>query len=182
MVRSRSEEDGLTILLEGRADYALMDELVVQYIVNNHAREASARLQLGSTALLIRPLYLAVRRARPDAESIVNRFNAQLRGMIADRTYHRLLHVSWIRADVDGDGLLEYVPRSDLSGPAEPQRAYALFSTGLPATEPRTPGPRFYVGGSIYTDWAAVPDRYKVEDPKRPDPARSTASIFRFVW
>jgi hypothetical protein len=24
--------------------------------------------------------------------------------------------------------------------------------------------------------------RYKVEDPNRPDPARSTASIFRFVW
>ena len=32
--------------------------------------------------------------------------------MIADRTYHRLLHVDWILADVDGDGVLEYVPQA----------------------------------------------------------------------
>ena len=41
-----------------------------------------------------RELYLAIRRSRPDAESIISGFNAQLRGMVADRTYHRLLHVA----------------------------------------------------------------------------------------
>ena len=30
--------------------------------------------------------------------------------MVADRTYHRLLMLDWIRTDVDGDGLGEYVP------------------------------------------------------------------------
>ena len=111
-VRSSSEEDSLTQLLKGAVDYTLMDELVVHYIVRNHPKESGAKLQIGSTPLVTRELHFAVNRARADAVSIVERFNAQIRGMIADRTYHRLLHVDWIRADVDGDGVPEYVPRN----------------------------------------------------------------------
>jgi polar amino acid transport system substrate-binding protein len=181
-VRSRSEEDSLALLLAQKADYALMDELVVQFIVQNYPDEAKSRLNLGSRPLVTRQLHFAVKRARPDAESIVSRFNAQLRGMIADRTYHRLLHVAWIRADVDGDGLAEFVPQSDRSGAVEPERAYALFSTDQrPSKAPGTQ-PRFYIGGNIYTDWATVPNRYKVEDPNWPDSRRSTATLFRFSW
>jgi polar amino acid transport system substrate-binding protein len=182
VVRSRSEEDSLKLLLDSKVDYTLMDELVVQYIVHNYADEARTRLQIGSTPLLTRPLFLAVRRTVADAESIVNRFNAQLRGMIADRTYHRLLHVDWIQADVDGDGLVEFVPQSDRPGAAEPKRAYSLFYTEPTLTPtPKTQG-RFLLGGSIYDGWTTVPDRFKVDDPKRPDPNRSTAAIFRFAW
>jgi polar amino acid transport system substrate-binding protein len=181
-VRSRTEEDSLTLLLDRKVDYTLMDELVVQYIVSNYAEEARTRLQIGSTPLLTRQLYLAVRRAVPDAESIISRFNAQLRGMIADHTYHRLLHLDWIRADVDGDGLAEYVPQSDRAGALEPKRAYSLFSTELSATPTPKTQQRFLFGGSIYDGWTTVPDRFKVEDPKRPDPNRSTAVIFRFAW
>ena len=183
LVRSIGEEDSLSKLLNGSADYALMDELVVQFMVTNYPKEAASRLQLGTTPLVTRQLYLAVRRSRPDADSIISRFNAQLRGMISDRTYHRLLHVSWIRADVDGDGVAEYVPASDLSGAAEPSRAYSLFATPSPGPPaPETTGRRFYVGGNIYSDWAAVPSRYKVDDPNWPDARRSTASIFQFRW
>ena len=179
-VRSKSEEDSLRLLLDKAADYALMDELVVQHLVGTYPEEARKNLQLGSKPLVTLPLYFAVRRSHPDAESIITRFNSQIRAMIADRTYHRLLHVAWIRADVDGDGVAEYVPQSDLSGTAEPKRAYTLFSTDQ--LTPESSKPRFYVGGSIYTDWASVPNRYKVEDPKWPDASRSTASLFRFVW
>jgi polar amino acid transport system substrate-binding protein len=182
LVKSASEEDSLSLLLSNKADYVLMDELVVQYILNNYPKEAKTRLNVGAKPLLTRPLYVAVRRSHPDAVSIVERFNAQLRGMIADRTYHRLLHVSWIRADIDGDGLTEFVPKSDLSGTRPPQHAYSLFSTDPQTTKPLDKPSRFYVGGSIYPDWASVPNRYKLEDPKRPDPAGSTASIFRFAW
>jgi polar amino acid transport system substrate-binding protein len=189
-VRSISEEDSLRILLNSGVDYTLMDEIVVQYIVDHYANEARTKLQLGASPLVTRPLYMAVRRSRPDAQSIVDRFNAQLRAMIADRTYHRLLHVEWIQADVDGDGSLEYVPQGDKEGPVEPQRAYTLFSTAeakSTGTKPESPGSkppqkRYYFGGTIYTDWASVPDKYKVHDDRAPDPARSTASIFTFNW
>lgn len=181
-VRSRSEEDSLSRLLNGGVDYTLMDELVVQYIVSNYPKESGTRLQIGTTPLLTRGLYLALRRTRPDAESIISRFNAQLKGMIADGTYHRLLHVDWIQADINGDGVPVNVPQSNRPGPSEPQRVYSLFSTPQPATTTTTSKPGFYVGGNIYADWASVPDSYKEVNPQPPDYRRSSASIFKFTW
>ena len=180
-MRYGSEEDSLAQLLKGSVDYTLMDELVVQYIVSNYPKESDTKLQIGSTPLITRELFLVVRRSRPDADSIVARFNAQLRGMIADRTYHRLLHVNWIRADVNGDGVAEYVPLDDRAGQSEPQRAYTLFSASEPMPANSTK-PGFYVGGNIYNDWASVPDSFKVSNADKPDPRRSTASIFKFTW
>jgi polar amino acid transport system substrate-binding protein len=184
LVRARGEEESLTFVLQNKADYVLMDDLVVQYIVNNYADEAKAKLNIGATPLVRRPLFFAVRRARPDAASIISQFNAQLRGMIADRTYHKLLHVPWISADIDGDGRPEFIPESDRAGKAPPRQAYTLFldDQALSTPKPTQNNSRFFVGGSIYADWASVPDRFKVEDPRRPDFRRSTASIFTFTW
>jgi polar amino acid transport system substrate-binding protein len=181
-VHSRSEEDSLAQLLKGSVDYTLMDELVVHYIVSNYPKEAGTRLQIGSTPLLTRELYFALSRTRADSEAIISRFNAQLRGMIADRTYHRLLHVDWIRADIDGDGVPEYVPLNDRPGPSEPHHSYTLFSAA-PQVESKTPAKSgFYLGGNIYSDWASVPESYKAVDSHHPDSRRSTASIFKFTW
>jgi polar amino acid transport system substrate-binding protein len=182
-VPAKSDEDGLALVLARKADYVLMDELVVQFILQNYPNESKTKLNVGSTSLLTRPLYVAVRRSRPDAESIVERFNGQLRDMITDRTYHRLLHVSWILADVDGDGRSEFVPKSDLSGRTPPKQAYSLFSTEGLKAQSTTTKPGFYVGGTIYSDWAAVPNRYKVQNPNNiPDSDSRTASLFRFQW
>jgi ABC-type amino acid transport substrate-binding protein len=182
-VRSRSEEDSVTKLLAGDVDYALIDELVVEYIVGHYPKESATRLAIGSMPLVTRELHLAIRRTRTDAQSIIDRFNGQLRAMVTDRTYNRLLNVDWIRADVDGDGVPELVPRSDQTGPTAPVRFYQLFSQPEPLkyrTEPKT---GVYVGGNIYSDWADVPRNYKQEnDPHHPDSRRSTASIFGFSW
>jgi hypothetical protein len=163
-----------------------MDELVVRYLTSNYPKEAQARLQFGTTPLLIRPLYLAIRRDLPGAQSIVDRFNAQIRGMITDRTYHRLLHVDWISADVTGDGVAENVPSSDRLGKAPPVSIYSLSSaTPPPVPTPKviaTKQPGFYIGGTLYPDWASVPNSYKVPDSNRPDPSRSAGSIFSFRW
>jgi polar amino acid transport system substrate-binding protein len=179
-VRSSGEEDSLARLLKGSVDYTLMDELVVQYLVSNYPKESETKLQIGSTPLLKRELYFAVRRTRPDAESIIARFNAQLRNLIVDKTYHRLLHVDWIRADIDGDGVAEYVPANDKPGPSEPKRSYTLFSD--PPESQAAPKSGFYVGGNIYSDWASVPESYKEVNPKYPDPRRASASIFKFSF
>ena len=181
-IRSTGEEDSLRQLLSGAVDYTLMDEIVVQYIVDHHSDEARAKLQFGSASLLSRPLYLAVNRAHPDAQSIIDRFNAQLRAMIADRTYHRLLHVDWIRADVDGDGLAEYISQRETSGPAEPERAYTLFSSPALDSQPQPRQKRYLFGGAVYNDWAAVPEKYKNYDPQRPEPGLATAHIYKFSW
>ena len=185
-VRTKNGEDSLAQLLGGKVDYALMDDLVVQYIVENHTKEAQAKLQLGFRPLVTRSLHLAIRRSRLDAQAIINRFNAQLRGMISDRTYHRLLQVDWILADIDADGQLEYVPENDKTRVTEPRRAYSIYGEPERAAV-ETPGaestqPRFYVGGNIYRDWASVPDRFKTSAGMPPPPSRATASLFRFSW
>ena len=182
LMQSTSEEDSLARLLKGEVDYTLMDELVVEYIQRNHPQESSKRLQIGVTSLITRELHFAVRRNMPAAESIISRFNSQIRDLIADRTYHRLLHVEWIQADINGDGNPELVPRTDQTGPSAPRHSYSLFSSP-PQSKAReqTPGKTgFYVGGTIYSDWAAVPSRYKSSFSQDPDSRRSTATLFSF--
>jgi polar amino acid transport system substrate-binding protein len=189
-IRSKTEEDSLARLLKGDVDYTLMDELVVEYILNNHGEEARGRLAFGSTPLVTRTLHLAIRRDHPDAAGIIARFNDEIRKMVADRTYHRLLHLDWIRTDIDGDGRLELVPQQDLAGPTPPTHGYNLrlptadlrmTSEPRPTPDPQT-GPRFYIGGNVYESWSAVPQRYKVLNPSKPDSSRSSAPLFRFVW
>ena len=74
LVRSRSEEDSLALLLASKTDYTLMDELVVQYLVNTYPTEARTRLNLGSRALVTRPLLLrreaSASRRRNDREAL----------------------------------------------------------------------------------------------------------------
>ena len=79
--------------------------------------------------------------------------------MISDHTYHRLLNLDWVVADVDGDGRAEYVPQSDRMGATEPKRAYSLVFTEptlTPKPVPKAEG-RFLIGGSIYDGGRASP-------------------------
>lgn len=181
LVGAKSEEEGLRLLLDSKVDYALMDALVVQHIVEGYPEEARTRLQIGTAPLLTRSLHLAIRRSRPDAESIIQRFNSQLRAMITDRTYHRLLHVDWIRADVDGDGVAEYVAGSDQSGKQPPQYVYPLFSSAALEKQVKDQE-RYFFGGAVYNGWSSVPDHYKVDNLGRTDAQHPTARIFTFSW
>ena len=178
-VDSNSEEDSLARLRNGGADYTLMDDIVIQYLITNHGEEALTRLAFGSTPLLTRSLHFAVRRSLPDAESIISRFNAELRGMIAARSYHRLLHLDWIRADGNGDGRTEYVPM--MIKPARSRRSVPTRSSRR-AVRPRSRTRRFYFGGDIYEGWATVPQQYKAPDFSRPKPNQNTFKIFTFKW
>jgi len=181
-LRSRSEDDSLRMLLDSRVDYALMDDLVVQYLVSAYPQESRTRLQIGARPMIIRPLHMAIRRSVPDAQSIVDRFNAQLRAMISDHTYHRLLNVQWIRADIDGDGIPEYIAASDKVGKTQPQNAYSLFSPQALSTQVAKEQERYFFGGAVYNGWSAVPDRYKVDDLGRPDNVHPAVRIFTFSW
>lgn len=182
-VPASTVEESLQKVLAGDADYVLMDELVIQYLVRNHPDEVKGRLALGSVPLLVRPLHFAVRRDLPDARSIVDRFDAELGRMITDRSYHRLLQLEWIEADVDGDGRTESVPASDQAGPNPPSRQYELITAPAPALAlPPAPTRRFYVGGQVYEGWANVPARYKVGDPRVTPWGSTVAPVFSFRW
>lgn len=179
VVRSRSDEDSLRLLLDSKVDYALIDDLVVQHIVASYPSQVQLRLQVGTTPLVTRSLYFALRRSMPNAEVIVKEFNAQLRAMVVDRTYHRLLRVDWILADADGDGLSEYVPSSDTVGASEPARAYTVSTEGT--AKPQGSDRRFLIGGTVYDSWKMVPGQFKVGPPSE-DLNRQPIALFRFTW
>jgi polar amino acid transport system substrate-binding protein len=182
-VRTNGEPDSIRMLLDAKVDYVLMDELVVQYLVNDYPDEARNRLSIGTLPLLTRPVHLALHRSLPDGAVIIKGFNAQIRQMILDRTYHKLLHVDWIYADVDGDGRKELISAADQAGKTAPLRVYNLFSQSAAETQPQTPEQeRYFFGGAVYNGWSSVPDRYKVDDLNRPDHTHPTARIFTFSW
>ena len=183
-VRTAGEQDSLSRLLNMAVDYVLMDELVVQYLVASYPEESRTRLSIGAIPLHTRPVHLTLYRSLPDAGAIIKGFNAQLRAMITDRTYHRLLHVDWIRADVDGDGKVEYIAESDQAGSTQPKHAYDLFTQTLTAPAPSAPPEqeRYFFGGSVYSGWSSVPDKYKVDHLDRPDHTHPTARVLTFSW
>ena len=179
-VSSSTVEESVEKVLAGDADYALLDELVVQYLLTSYPEQTKAHLAIGSEPLVFRSLHFAVRRKVPGAQSIVDRFDAEVTKMIADHTYHQLLKLGWIEADVDGDGRMEVVPASDAAGEAPPVRRYELVTvTGPPEPDSKA---RFYLGGSVYEGWANVPDRYKVIAKDKTAWGSQVAPVFSIKW
>jgi ABC-type amino acid transport substrate-binding protein len=179
-IPSLSEEDSLRKVLDGEVSYTLMDAVVVEYILNNYPEEAHKRLAFGTAPLLARTLHFAVRRDLPYAVSVINRFDAELEGMVRDWTYHRLLHVEWLQADVDRNGLSEYVPRNDQAGPEAPKRVYKLLSITRPAEAFNSP-PHFFVGGNFYPNWSRIPETFRAPPPGSAS-SRAESPLFRFTW
>jgi polar amino acid transport system substrate-binding protein len=173
-------EESLQKVLSGEADYALMDELVVQYLLTNYPDEVKTRLAIGTEPLVVRTLHFALRRDLPGAESIIERFDAEVTKMIADHRYHQLLRVGWLEADIDGDGRTELVPASDRAGTDPPVRRYELVTVTAQA-KPEGPK-RFYLGGQVYDGWKNVPERYKIMDKNKTAWGSQVVPVFSFKW
>jgi len=161
-VGGRNDQEDLTKLLAGEVEYILVDELVSRYLVANQPEETTAKLEIGTTPLARRPLHFAIRRDVPGAEEIVEAFNNEIRGMLADGTYAEILQIAWIQVDVDGDGLDELVPLGDMVGLAPPASVYDVFGK-MPETDPEKQ--RIFIQGSIFEGWDAIPEQYKARGP-----------------
>ena len=157
-INSRNDQDSLNKLLAGEVEYMLVDQLVVRYMLTNQPDEVAANLEIGTYPLGRRTLHFALRRDLPGAREIIDAFNREIKAMLADGTYAAALQVTWIRADVDGDGLDELVSLGDTVGQTPPGSIYDVFGK-----EPEIPPEkqRIFIAGSVYEGWDAVPDRYK---------------------
>jgi len=183
-VRGASAHDNLQALLAGKVDYALLEDLVVAYLFEAQTKDATARLEAGKEPLVTRTLHFALHKDLPDAQQIIDRFNDAIASMVGDGTYNQALQLTWIRADVDGDGQDELIPQGDHLGSAPPERSYALFSpatvaaatanvsattvnTAPPASgsrlEPNQKPMRFYIAGKYYDTWQEVPEKLRGE-------------------
>ncbi|MEI9938063.1 MAG: transporter substrate-binding domain-containing protein [Pseudomonadota bacterium] len=181
-VRGASTQANIQALLAGKIDYALLDDLVIEYLFDQYPEQASARLEVGKVPLVTRSLHFAVRKNLPDAQRVIDRFNDAIASMVGDGTYNSALQLNWIRADIDGDGLPELIPQGDHLGTAPPQRSYELFTPATVAaatagagaapqaptttgsrTEPNEQHMRFFIGGQYYDTWQEVPEKLRGE-------------------
>ncbi len=88
--------------------------------------------------------------------------------MIADGSYHRILKLHWIKADIDGDGKLEMISAGNTAGLQAPMRSYSI-STNDDHTAMASSDDTYYIDGTIYASWDEVPEKYKQPTPKKED-------------
>ncbi len=180
-VAGPSDGENLQRLLRGEVDYVLADELLVRHLYGRYEEKAKRLLDVGEVPLVERSLHFAVRRALPGAATVVQRFDAEIRAMIVDGSYNKVLQLDWIRADVDGDGVVELVLGGTEAGELPPASSYELFDMGEPE-EPKAPPVelRYIVQGQAYESWDQVPPEFKVPAKHGLDPARTGIVLFEF--
>ena len=150
-------QKNLEMLLEGKTDYMLVDELLIQFLLQYRFQEVKKYLEIGNQAMLVRTLHLAISKKHPNAEGILEAFNNSIHEMISDGTYNRILEINWIQHDVDGDGILELVMDGEHAGEDAPVNYYQVMSNyGLVAD-----ADRYYINGVMYDNWNSVPAEFK---------------------
>jgi polar amino acid transport system substrate-binding protein len=159
----------LRLVLAKRADYLLLDELLVRHLFRLDKARAEKLLSVGQVPLVTRALHFALRAKHPHAAEIIAAFDRNIAGMIADGTYNRVLHVPWVQADVDGDGVAEYVGSAQVvsktdTDPNVSNASYPIFG-GPSASAPAAAGagripdrsvhraPAYLIDGKSYNSW-----------------------------
>ena len=173
LIEGADQQACLIRVLNGEADYMLVDALLVNYVMQRQAEQMVDNLAVGENVLLHKPLHFAVRKDMEGAESLIAAFNAQIEEMQNDGTYNRILELNSIQKDVDGDGRLDYVLSSDASGsaPMMASDAYRLYHDQQAETRGS-----FYVDGQRYATLDEVtaahghnPEALRVEQEVRGD-------------
>lgn len=179
LVRGASDQTNLQALVKGELDYILVDELVVHALFERYGERADILLTAGTAPIIERPLHLAVRRDTPNAAALIERFNIEIQAMIADGSYNRLLGVTWVRVDLDGDGKSELVLSGVQAGSSPPESAYTIYGSKA-ATQGPDPDSEYVVDGKTYETWNRVPQRYKVSVERNYEGPKPGLVLFDF--
>ncbi len=163
LVPGNSDQQNLRHLLDGKADYMLVDALLIQYLLEYQSKEAAEYLQIGTHTMLTLTLHFAIRKDITGAENIIKNFNAEIKKMIAEGVYNKILQLNWIATDVDGDGRAELVLNGDQAGTNAPVNSYVVISNADKAAGAAN---GYYIQGIRYEDWKHVPQKYKVPQGK----------------
>ncbi|MCP4901668.1 MAG: transporter substrate-binding domain-containing protein [bacterium] len=180
-IGGRSDQHNLEKLLRGEVEYMLVDEFVARHLMEHQAEEASKFLEIGVLPMTKRTLHFVVRKDYPHAEALIKKFNAEISKMMVDGTYNDVLELDWIRADIDGDGQMELVAKTDEVGETLPKSTFSILGTDR-KTGLSTASNRIVIGGKVYEGWEAVPREFKVP-PSIMSPSQSQGEeIFKFKF
>ncbi len=162
LVPGESDQQNLERLLSEQIDYMLVDALLIQYLLKYQVNDVTEYLEIGQTPIMVKSLHLALRKDWVGADSIIAGFNEEIKKMIAEGTYNRILELNWLRADMDGDGQMELILDGNAAGTAPPEYAYGVYSDQSMVKKANNPE-RYYINGKFYNSWDQVPQEYKTE-------------------
>ncbi|MCX2743081.1 transporter substrate-binding domain-containing protein [Mangrovivirga sp. M17] len=169
LVYGTDDQENLNKLIAGEIDVMLVDKLLIEYMLQIHLNEVKEKLAISSTPIIVKPLYLALQKDLPYADEIIESFNREIKNMISDGTYNRILNLNWISADIDGDGAAELVLNGDKAGISEPLSAYSVFSST------NIKNRNYVIDNKEYENWNSIPQKYKQKsklqsstDPENP--------------
>jgi len=162
LISGSSDQQNLERLLSEQIDYMLVDALLIQYLLKYQVNDVTEYLEIGKNPIIVKSLHFAIRREIDGAEDIIARFNEEIRIMIAEGAYNRILELNWIRADMDGDGEMELILDGNAAGTTPPEYTYNV-NTGQTMVKKTNDPERYYINGKFYNSWDQVPQEFKTE-------------------
>ncbi len=174
VIYGNNDIDNLKMLISDKADYTLVDALLIQHAKREQAEKCEEFLAFSADPLTINPVHLALRKNLPNAAKILEQFNQTIRLMQADGTYNRLLRLKSIAIDIDDNGEKELVLNGMELELATISSGYEIFSNDkkLP---PKT---RYSIRDQIYNGWDEIPDDYRGTDNVIPDTRAEGFNLF----
>ncbi len=114
---------------DGRADVALVDELVARHELDGSSVSGVDALP---TVLATRDLRFAVARDNPDGERLLDDFQRSFQTMIEDGTVNDILDIDWVASDFGHLGRTDLVLRTGakLDQVSHPSRDGAVYTLG----------------------------------------------------
>lgn len=164
LVKGKNDQQNLERLLSGHIDYMLVDALLIQYMLKFQLNDVTEFLEIADDAIVVKSLHFALRKDVPGGKTIIEEFNEEIKKMIADGTYHKILELNWLHADVDGDGRFELVLDGNAAGKKAPENTYEVFIE--PPDAEHSSVNRYYIDGKMYENWEDVPVEYKKKELK----------------
>lgn len=168
-----NDAECLRAVLAKQADYLLLDELMVRHLFEFYAVKAKELISAGTIPIVKYPLHLAVRKDYPGARQILDNFDRNIPRMMADGTYNVLLHVPWIRTDVNGDGVAELIGSKQMTGqgggdPVKTQGDYPVFIPESGPTNMTRAPPSYVIDGKTYNNWGDAATTMQRAGPTKP--------------
>ncbi len=163
VVKARNSLDALKAVSSGKADTALVDELVARDKLDTPVME---NLTMINMVLAFRDLHFAVSRQNPQAEEIIGDFQRGYKQMLADGTVNEILNVDWLATDFGQSGKLNVVMRSgvsldELAAPSNDGEVFALEASEYDLLQQRDMDPNrvnYQVDGKSYSNLQSALD------------------------
>ena len=154
VVPSRNSIEGIQAVRDGRADAALVDDLVARNVL-----EEGSHIISTDAVLAFRSLHFAMSRQNPQAQKIIDDFHSAYEVMLNEGTVNEILNIDWLATDFGQPGQINLVLRSgvsleDLSHPSDDGSVYALEDSEYQVIRQRDYDPdrvKYQVDGKGYS-------------------------------